>query len=547
MKLFGFEIKRAADEPENQPVSFAEPINDDGAITVGSQGGFVSTTLDMEGSAKTESELITRYRNMSMQPEITQAVDEVVNEAINVDTFDKVVEIILEDTDLPDRVIEKVQEEFNNILSLLDFTNNGYDMFQKFYVDGRLNYHVIIDEENLKKGIVELRYVDPRKLKLIREMEKSKVSQSSGDIGTKKVKYEYYIYSENGFGSGSSNAGGGVGGALKISKDSIARVTSGIVNETNSLVLGHLHPAMKPLNQLRMLEDATIIYTLTRAPERRIFYIDVGNLPKSKAEQYLRDMMTRHKNKLQYNSSTGEITDGRKMMTMTEDFWFPRRGGERTTEVDTLAGGTSQALSTDENLQYFQRKLFKSLRVPLSRLEPESMYAFGRVSEITRDELKFGKFVRRLRARFSWIFNIILEKQLVLKGIMTPDDFAKIRNDIRYDFIKDNYFEELKNAEIIRERMSTLRDVEEYKGEYFSKSWIQKNVLMMSDEDIEEIQDEMEIEKENEPDDPDDLDMDMDLDNDSDNNTEIKLMSEVDIQESQLKLLESMTKFIDSE
>src|SRR6056300_399906 len=292
---------------------------------------------------------------------------------------------------------------------------------------------MIIDNDNLKKGITELRYVDPRKLKLIREMDKREKDPHSG-IPVKKVKNEYFMYSENGFGTDNKNSTTGSVG-YKISKDSIARITSGLMNENNSLVLSYLHPAIKPLNQLRMLEDATVIYTLTRAPERRIFYIDVGNLPKSKAEQYIKDMMVRHKNKLQYNSSTGEITDGRKMMTMTEDFWFPRRGGDRSTEVDTLAGGTSQALSTDENLQYFQRKLFKSLKVPLSRLEPETMYSFGRVSEITRDELKFGKFVRRLRTRFSWLFNIILEKQLVLKGVMSPEDFSKIRNDIRYDFI----------------------------------------------------------------------------------------------------------------
>lgn len=554
MKLFGFSITRAQDEEDNIPASFAEPINEDGAITVSGSGGFYSTSLDMEGSAKTESELITRYRNMAMQPEITQAIDEVVNEAINVDTYDSVVDIILDETELPERVAEKVSDEFKNILSVMDFSNNAYDMFNKFYVDGRINYHIIIDEENIKKGIVDLRYIDPRKIKLVKEMAKTGRDQGGGDGqggSLKKVKNEYYVYSENGFGSsGGSGAGSSNGGmttTLKISKDSIARVTSGIVNESNSLVLSHLHPAMKPLNQLRMLEDATIIYTLTRAPERRIFYIDVGNLPKSKAEQYLRDMMVRHKNKLQYNSSTGEITDGRKMMTMTEDFWFPRRGGERSTEVDTLAGGSSQALSTDENLQYFQRKLFKALRVPLSRLEPEAMYSFGRVSEINRDEIKFGKFIRRLRSRFSWLFNIILEKQLVLKGIMTPEDFAKIRNQIRYDFIKDNYFEELKQAEILRERMQTLSEVEEYKGTYFSKVWIQKNVLQMSDDDIDEINDEIELEGGDEDDDLDLDDIDMDFDPKDSPKNEKQVLSSLDIEESQKKLLDSMAKFIDSE
>ena len=497
MKIFGFEIKRPENETIQQPVSFAEPQNDDGAITVSGNalGGFYNTILDLEGSAKTESELVTKYRAMAMQPEIAQALDDIINEAISVDVNEQVVEISLQETELPDKVKEKIVDEFYNILALLDFSNTAYDMFQKFYVDGRLNYHVIIDPKNIKKGITELRYVDARKLKLIREIDKKEKDPHSG-APTKKIKNEYYLYSESGFGA--TSASGSTTG-FKISKDSIARVTSGLMNENNSLVLSHLHPAIKPLNQLRMLEDATVIYTLTRAPERRIFYIDVGNLPKNKAEQYLRDMMTRHKNKLQYNASTGEISDSRKMMTMTEDFWFPRRGGERSTEVDTLAGGSAQGLSTDDNLQYFQRKLYKALKVPISRLEPETMYAFGRTGEITRDELKFGKFIRRIRNRFSGLFNLILEKQLILKGVLTPEEFDEIVNDIRYDFIQDNYFTELKETEILRERLNTLRDIEEQIGKYYSKKWVVTNVLQMTEEEYKEIQDEIAFENENEP------------------------------------------------
>ena len=511
MKLFGFEIKREGEEVGDIPVSFAEPQNDDGAITVSNaMGGFYSTILDLEGNAKTESELVTKYRSLAMQPEITQAVDEIVNEAISVDLDYDVVELVLEDVDLPDKVKNKVTEEFQEVLSLLDFSSNAYDVFSKFYVDGRINYHVIIDPENIKDGIQELRYVDPRKLKLIREMEKKTLDKHSG-VPLKKVKAEYYMYSENGFGSDKGSTTSGSSG-FKIAKDSIARVTSGVMSENNALVLSHLHAAIKPINQLRMLEDATIIYTLTRAPERRIFYIDVGNLPKSKAEQYLRDMMTRHKNKLQYNSSTGEITDARKMMTMTEDFWFPRRGGERTTEVDTLAGGSAAGLTDDTNLQYFQRKLFKSLKVPLSRLEPETMYSFGRVSEITRDELKFGKFIKRLRTRFSSIFTQILEKQLVLKGIMTPEEFAEIKNDLRYDFIQDNYFEELKEAEIMRERLSTLREVEDHIGTYYSRAWVRKNVLQMSEEEVKEMDKEIKKEVAEEPPEDDDDEAGIDQD-----------------------------------
>ena len=494
MKIFGFEIRRPEDEKGHQPISFAEPENDAGAITVegNSLGGFYSTILDMEGSAKSESELITKYRNMAMQPEIAQAIDDVVNEAISVDLDEDVVDISLEAADLPDKVKERIAEEFDNILALFDIANNGYDMFYKFYVDGRLNYHIVIDPKDLKRGVIELRYVDPRKLKLMREIDKKSKDPHSG-LPVKTVKNEYYMYSDGGF-SG-TNSGSGSSTGFKIAKDSIARVTSGLMNENNSLVLSHLHPAIKPLNQLRMLEDATVIYTLTRAPERRIFYIDVGNLPKNKAEQYLRDMMTRHKNKLQYNASTGEISDSRKMMTMTEDFWFPRRGGERSTEVDTLAGGSAQGLTNDENMLYFQRKLYKALKVPLTRLEPESMATFGRTSEITRDELKFGKFIKRIRTRFSWIFTTVLEKQLILKGILTPEEFENIRNDIRYDFARDNYYDELKNAEILRERLTTLRDVEEQIGKYYSRQWVIRNVLQLSEEEFKEMQNEMGQEK----------------------------------------------------
>jgi len=325
-----------------------------------------------------------------------------------------------------------------------------------------------------------------------------KAKDPHSGIPLKKIKKEYYLYSDAGFGSKSvSNnihSGQTVQG-YRIAKDSVARVTSGLMNETNSLVLSYLHPAIKPLNQLRMLEDATVIYTITRAPERRIFYIDVGQLPKAKAEQYLHDMMTRHKNKLQYDSDSGDITDGRKFMTMTEDFWFPRRGGERSTEVDILAGGSAQALSQDENLQYFQRKLYKSLKVPISRLEPETMYSFGRVSETTRDELKFGKFIRRLRARFSGLFDLLLEKQLILKGILDPEEWAEVKDKIRYDFMKDNYFEELKQTEILREKVNMLKDIEEQIGKYYSREWVVKNVLFMTDDEMREMQKQMDKEK----------------------------------------------------
>ncbi len=492
MRIFGFEVKRDVDGAEEETaVSFVAPNNEEGAITIGnSLGGSYGISINMDGDAKSEGELVTRYRGMMLQPEISQAVDEVINEAINIDSHENAVEVVLDDTDLPDKVKDRISEEFEEVLRLLDFSNFGYDIFQKFYVDGRLNYHIIIDNENLREGIQEVRYIDPRKLRLIKEMDEKQKDPHSG-IPLKKVKKEYYLYSDSGFGSKSINntstATGQAVQGFRIAKDSVARITSGYMNENNSLVLSYLHPAIKPLNQLRMLEDATVIYTITRAPERRIFYIDVGQLPKAKAEQYLHDMMTRHKNKLQYDSDSGDITDGRKFMTMTEDFWFPRRGGERSTEVDILAGGNAAALSGDENLTYFQRKLYKSLKVPISRLEPENMYSFGRVSEMTRDELKFSKFIRRMRNRFSGIFDTLLEKQLILKGVVDPEEWADIKNKIRYDFMKDNYFEELKQSEILREKVTTLRDMEEQVGKYYSRQWITKNVLFMTDDEMREM------------------------------------------------------------
>lgn len=494
MRLFGFEIRRTDDDVEKQLPSFADPINDDGALNLGTAiGGSYGMLWDIEGTAKTEAELVTRYRQMTLNPEIQQAVDEIVNEAIVVDSHEKVVEIVLDDTKLPDKVKDKISEEFENILQLLDFSNQAYDIFAKFYVDGRLNYHAIIDEKDLKRGIVELRYLDPRKIRLIREMDNKPLPNQGVGTTLKRVRKEYYMYSETGFGTSAMTNFTTTLSGLRIAKDSIVRVTSGILNESNSVVLSHMHRAIKALNQLRMLEDATVIYTITRAPDRRIFYVDVGNLPKAKAEQYLHDMMARHKNRVTYDPATGEVRDDRKMMTMTEDYWFPRREGNRSTEVETLAGGTG--LGEDKNLPYFQNKLYKALNVPVARLQPETMYSFGRTSEITREELKFSKLIQRLRTRFSILFDKCLEKQLILKGIMSPDDWKDIKNKVRYDFMKDNLFEELKESEILREKIATLRDVEEHVGKYFSREWVIKNVLFMSDDDYRDMQKQMDKER----------------------------------------------------
>jgi hypothetical protein len=506
MELFGFEIKRKKEENPNVK-SFAEPNNEDGAVNVAAAGGAVSSFIDLEGTAKSEAELVQKYRTMLQQPEVQQAVDDIINETVNI-TFDqKPVECVTDDLDLPDNIKKKIREEFDNVLKLLDFSNTGYDTVQKWYVDGRLNYHVMIDEKQPKKGIQELRYIDPRKLRKIREFAKEKVGTNNNNGFIKKIKNEYYIYNDKGFHNTAGNVGSGYdvnntnATGLRIAKDSIVNCNSGVLNENNSLVLSHLHKAIKPLNQLRMMEDAVVIYRISRAPERRVFYIDVGNLPKMKAEQYLRDMMTKHKNRLVYDMTTGEVRDDRRHMSMTDDFWLPRREGGRGTEISTLPGG--QNLGEMEDVLYFQKRLFKALNVPISRLESDSGFSLGRASEISRDEIKFAKFVRRLRARFSILFDKILEKQLVLKGVIAPEEWAEIQSNLRYDFMIDNHFEELKDSEILQNRLQILRDIDEYKGEYFSKEWIRKKVLFMTEDEIEEIEKQMDDEKESEPDDQD--------------------------------------------
>lgn len=484
MQLFGFEIKR---KEEIDLKSFVEKDFDDGALTVNSggvAGGTYGTFLDIEGTAKTEAELITKYRQMEMHPEVSRAIDDIVNDAIVVSDDSKVVDINLDSTKLSDNIKKRVAEEFDEVLRLLDFSNRGYEIFQRFYVDGRLKYHAIIDEKNPKLGIQELRYVDPRKLRKIREISKTK--DANADATLIQTKNEYYIFNDKTFATKSSAVSTtDTTKGIRIAKDSIIEVTSGVVNETNTLVLSHLNKAIKPLNQLRMLEDAAVIYRLARAPERRIFYIDVGNLPKLKAEQYLRDMMTKHKNRLVYDAATGDVRDDRKHMTMLEDFWMPRRNGEKGTEITTLPGGAN--LGEMDDVLYFQKNLYKALNVPITRMESETGFSLGRSNEISRDEVKFSKFIRRLRARFSMLFDEVLEKQLVLKNVMTIEEWKEIKDKIRYNFQEDNHFEELKEQEILTQRLQTLQAINDYVGVYYSKNWIRKNILQQTDEEIEEI------------------------------------------------------------
>lgn len=487
MELFGFEIKRKDDDAKNI-VSFAPVETDDGALQIAA-GGAYGTYLDLEGSAKTEAELISKYRDMAIQPECELAVDEIVNEAIVKDENQEIVDINLDNLQISDPIKNKIIEEFKFITDLLDFNNYGYEIFRRWYIDGRMYYHAIIDDANPRGGIVEMRYVDPRKIRKVRAMRRER----RGKVFVNVPGEEFFIYSERSLRGGQAVPTGMETQGLKISPDSIIHITSGLMDKDNRLVLGYLHKAIKPLNQLRILEDATVIYRISRAPERRIFYIDVGNLPKMKAEQYVRDMMTKHKNRLVYDATTGDVRDDRKFMTMMEDYWLPRREGGRGTEISTLPSG--QNLGELADVQYFQKKLYKSLSVPMSRIDPETAgFNLGRSSEITQDELKFQKFINRLRLRFSQIFLYALEKQLVLKGIITSDDWKSFKNSISFNFKTDNYFSELKDAEILRERLTSLQQIEPYIGRFFSTEWVKKNILQQSDEDIAQMQEQIDSE-----------------------------------------------------
>ena len=477
-EFFGFEIKRK----EKELGAVTPPATDDGTYDI-SGGGFYSTILDTDGRSRTEDDLIRRYRDIAIQPECDSAIEDIVSEAIASDERDMCVSISLDNLKYYQNIKNKIREEFENVLKLLDFDTKAHDIFRRWYVDGRIFYHKVIDSDNPRQGIQSVRYVDPRKIKKIRETDKT---GSKGIDVVKKVK-EYYLYNP---------AGGSVNNAttgLRLTLDSVTYCPSGLIDMHKGTVLSYLNKAIKPVNQLRMIEDAVVIYRISRAPERRIFYIDVGNLPKIKAEQYLRDVMNRYRNKLVYDASTGEIRDDRNQMSMLEDFWLPRREGGRGTEITTLPGGSN--LGEIDDITYFQRKLYRSLNVPISRLEAEQNFSLGRSTEITRDELKFTKFVARLRKKFSVIFTDMLRTQLVLKGVIADEEWKDMKEHIQYDFLQDNNFTELKNAELMKERLEMLGQVESYVGQYFSKSWVKKNVLKFTDEEIEEMDNEMEQEE----------------------------------------------------
>jgi len=489
VELFGFTIGRTQKEKEaRDKASFALPQYDDGALDVsGTPGGAYGTYLDMEGAAKNEMDLIQRYRQMSLYPECELAVDDIVNEAIVCDREEAPISINLENVNLSPDIKEKIQENFYEVADLLRMRDGGYDIFKKWYVDGRLYYHIIIDPNNTKRGILELRPIDSLKIKKVRQILPPK---DPSDLQAPPRVEEYFSFNDGGM---DGKKGGQI---VRVAPDSIAYAHSGLLNEDRKMVLSYLHKAIKPLNQLRMIEDAVVIYRISRAPERRIFYIDVGNLPKIKAEQYLKDIMTRYKNKMVYDAQTGELRDDRKHMSMLEDYWLPRREGGRGTEITTLPGGEN--LGELDDVIYFQKKLYKALNVPSSRLEQESGFVLGRAAEISRDEVKFTRFVERLRNRFGHLFNTCLEKQLILKGILTLNDWRMIEQKIHYEWQTDSQFAELKEAEMLTERLNLLQSMnyaDEIVGNFYSKEYIRKRILKQTQEEIMEIDKQIELEK----------------------------------------------------
>ena len=482
-QLFGFQITRASKERGEQP-SFVLPEPEDGATT---SAGFYSEFLDIEGQTKNESDLIRRYRSTSEHPECDLAIEDIVNESVNTEELKAPVSLNTDNLPYSSKIKARVKEEFDQVLNLLDFNNKAHDLFRRWYIDGRIHFHKIIDENDPQKGIQELRFIDSLKIKRVRKVDKELTKKGSPTI---KVIEDYYVYNDGGLdGKGGASA---VSGGIKITADAIANCPSGLYDPSKNLVLSYLHKANKPVNQLRMIEDAVVIYRIARAPERRIFYIDVGNLPKVKAEQYLKDVMNRYRNKLVYNASTGEIKDDRQQMSMLEDFWLPRREGGRGTEITTLPGGSN--LGEIDDILYFQKKLYRSLNIPISRLETESGFNLGRGAEITRDEVKFTKFVQKLRKKFNALFNNILKTQLLLKGVVAEEDWLSIKDNLSYMYMKDGHYAEMRDMDLLRDRLDVLNTIEPYIGMYFSKKYVQKQVFRMSDDEIESMQKEIDAE-----------------------------------------------------
>jgi hypothetical protein len=494
--LFGYSLGKTSDvtkveNPDKQTLVIPQEKIDDGAVTI-TQGAYYGTYVDLEGSVRNELELITRYREMSLHPECSEAIEEIITEAVTQDDDGETVTINLDKLNTPASVKKKITEGFDKIKSMLSFQDLGEDLFKRWYVDGRLYFQVVIDKAKPKEGVLELRYIDPRKIRKVREILKDRDPKTGVEFI--KAISEYYVFNDRGLTAQSYTAS--VNQGTRIATDAIVFVPSGLLDAKSTMVIGWLHKAIKPLNQLRMIEDAIVIYRLSRAPERRIFYIDVGTLPKLKAEQYLKDIMTKYRNKLVYDANTGELRDERKHMSMLEDFWLPRREGSKGTEITTLPGGEN--LGHMEDVEYFQKKLYKSLNVPIGRLDAQQagggMVGLGRVAEITRDEVKFNKFIHRLRNKFARLFDEALRQHMVLTGVCSLDEWETFREDISYDFKSDNNFSEMRDAELTRERVTLLAQVQPFIGIYYSNTWVKRHVLHQSDEDIKEIADEIDEE-----------------------------------------------------
>jgi hypothetical protein len=499
MEFLGFEISRKRDELRAKELpkapSFVPPVDDDGTPVIQQQSGFVGggaygAYIDMEGGIKNEAELIRRYREVSLVPECDSAIEDIVNECITSDSSDRIVTLDLRDVKLSDSIKTKIQNEFYNILSMMKFNQNSHEIFRKWYVDGRVYFHKVVNAKNPKGGIVDLRNIDPIKIKKVRNIEKERDPKTKVERISKIE--EFFVFNDKGFDKSSAAEGN----TVRIAPEAVTYTTSGLLDYTKNVVIGYLHKALKTANQLSMMEDALVIYRISRAPERRIFYIDVGNLPKAKAEQYLADVMNRYKNKLVYNADTGEIKDDRKHMSMLEDFWLPRREGGRGTEITTLPGG--QNLADIDDIEYFKKKLYQSLNVPSSRMEADNGFNMGRASEISRDELKFNKFTNRLQKKFGRVFTDILKTQLVLKEIVTGEEFDKFKDFLLYDYATDNHFTELKDAEILRERLDTLSQAADYVGKYYSDEYVRKYILRQTEEDIRIIDQQIKDEGGNE-------------------------------------------------
>lgn len=487
IKLFGFEIRRAGARKaaaKSQLDSIVPPTDDDGAGYVTASGSHFGQYVNLDGDeSKDNVELIRQYRGVAMHPEVDAAIEDIVNEAVTIEDKGLSVKLVLDDVEASDKIKKEIQLEFDSVLGMLKFNDLGHDIFRRFYVDGRMYHHLVVNESNLKAGIQEIRPIDATKIRKVKEV-KTKKDPLTGAKIVEKVD-EHFIYQEK--------PGETVNG-IKLTPDSVSYVTSGLLDESRKKVVSYLHKALKPINQLRMMEDSLVIYRLARAPERRIFYIDVGNMPKGKSEEYMKGIMTRYRNKLVYDANTGKLKDDRKHMSMLEDFWLPRREGGRGTEISTLPGGEN--LGQIDDIIYFQKRLYRSLNVPSSRLEQEQATGLlGRSTEINRDELKFQKFIDRLRRRFSALFLEILRKQLVLKGTITNEDWDAWRNEMVVDYVSDNHFAELRNAELVRERLQTLDMTQQYVGEFYSKEWVFKNVLNLSDEEMEEMKKQMKQEE----------------------------------------------------